>query len=75
MVRRMIVTVKAPSRQSAARVQFECIKYGLECEYQEGNVLQITSASIDKPKRLSDMIGGDIVAVVNRTIFDPKGES
>ena len=70
----MIVTIQAPDRRKATQAQFECIKYGLDCEYLEGNVLQITSASIDKPKMLSDMIGGSIIAVAHRTLFDPIGE-
>ena len=70
----MIVTIQAPSRREAMRGQFECLKYGLDCDYLEGNVLQITSASIDKPKMLSDMIGGKVIAVAHSTLFSPTGE-
>lgn len=69
----MVVTIKAPTRREAARAQFECIKFGIECDYMEDNYLDLTVGNIDKARIICDKIGGEIVAVMDKILFDPIG--
>lgn len=66
----MVVTVKVPSRRHAIRGKFECLKYGLDCEYMEGDVLSITTASLDRVLNICAAIDGSVVAVADRTLSD-----
>jgi len=69
----MVVTIKAPPRREAARAQFECIKFGIECDYMEDNYLDLTVGNIDKARIICDKISGEIVAVMDKILFDPIG--
>ena len=71
----MVVTILAPSRREAARAQFECIKFGIECDYMEDNYLDLTVGNIDKAQIICDKIGGQIVAVMDKILFEPIGAS
>lgn len=70
----MIVTIKAPSRREAARAQFECIKFGVECDYMEDNVINLTVGDVKRAQIIADKCRGDIIAVIDKIIFDPMGE-
>jgi hypothetical protein len=71
----MIVTVKASSPRKAAAVQFECIKFGVECDLFANNFLDLTIHDIDRAKTITDKTGTEIVAVIDKIIFDPIGAS
>mgnify|MGYP003348455598 FL=1 len=67
----MIVTLRAPSRREAARAQFECIKFGIECDYMQDNVMNLTVGSIDKAQIIAVKSSSEIIAVTDKMIFDP----
>ena len=67
----MIVTLRAPSRREAARAQFECIKFGVECDYMQDNVMNLTVGDIDRAKIIALKSRSEIVAVTDKIIFDP----
>lgn len=67
----MIVTLRAPSRRQAARAQFECIKFGIECDYMQDNVMNLTVGSIDKAQIIAVKSSSEIIAVTDKIIFDP----
>lgn len=67
----MIVTLRAPSRREAARAQFECIKFGIECDYMQDNVMNLTVGSIDKAQIIAVKSSSEIIAVTDKIIFDP----
>ena len=67
----MIVTLRAPSRRQAARAQFECIKFGIECDYMQDNVMNLTVGSIDKAQIIAVKSSSEIIAVTDKMIFDP----
>ena len=67
----MIVTLRAPSRRQAARAQFECIKFGIECDYMRDNVMNLTVGSIDKAQIIAVKSSSEIIAVTDKIIFDP----
>lgn len=69
----MIVTIKAPSRRLAARAEFECIKYGIECDYMEDNHFDIVVHDPAKASIIAASCHGTIVAVVDKILFDPIG--
>lgn len=69
----MIVTIKAPSRREAARAEFECIKFGIECDYMQDNYFDITVHDMEKAKIIADKCRGEIVAVIDKILFDPIG--
>jgi hypothetical protein len=69
----MIVTLKASSPRNAAAVQFECIKFGVECDLFADNHLDLTIHDLDRAKTIADITGSEIVAVVDKIIFDPIG--
>lgn len=62
----MIVTIKAPTSASARVGLFEAIKCGLDCTYMEGDILNLVVTDLNRATRLSDKIGGTVVAVVDR---------
>ena len=70
----MIVTLRAPSRREAARAQFECIKFGIECDYMQDNVMNLTVGNVDKARIIAEKCQGEIVAVTDKIIFDPMGD-
>ena len=67
----MIVTLRAPSRREAARAQFECIKFGIECDYMQDNVMNLTVGDIDKAQIIAVKSSSEIIAVTDKIIFDP----
>jgi hypothetical protein len=75
----MIVTIKADSLSTARYAQFECFKSGLETEYMEGNIVQITSHNIASIQNLCARIGSnikgraEIIAVTDKTLTDRIG--
>ena len=69
----MIVTLKASSARRAAAVQFECIKFGVECDLFADNHLDLTIHDIDRAKIIADKTGCEIVAVMDKILFDPVG--
>ena len=69
----MIVTLKAPSPRKAVAVQFECIKFGVECDLFPDNLLDLTIHDIDRAKIIADLTGCEIVAVIDKILFDPLG--
>lgn len=71
----MIVTIKAPGPRNAVAVQFECIKFGVECDLFDDNYLDLTIHDIDKAKVIASKTGSEIVAVMDKIIFDPIGAS
>ena len=71
----MIVTLKAPSPRHSAAVQFECIKFGVECDLFADNHLDLTIHDIDKAKTIASKTGCEIVAVIDKIIYDPIGVS
>ena len=69
----MIVTLKASSPRKAVAVQFECIKFGVECDLFIDNYLDLTIHDIDRAKAIASLTGTEIVAVVDKILFDPIG--
>lgn len=65
----MIVTMKAPTRRAQARAEFECIKFGIDYESFEGLHLDLTVPSVARAKIISDKVGGEIVAVIDKIAF------
>jgi hypothetical protein len=65
----MIVTVKASSPRKVAAVQFECIKFGVECETFPDNYLDLTIHDIDRAKAITNLTGTEIVAVVDKILI------
>jgi hypothetical protein len=71
----MIVTIKAPSPRHAVAVQFECIKFGVECDLFEDNYLHLTIHDINRAKIIAENTRSEIVAVIDKILFDPIGVS
>ena len=69
----MIVTLKASSPRKAAAVQFECIKFGVECDLFADNYLGLTIHDMERVLAIASKTDTDIVAIVDKTIFDPIG--
>jgi hypothetical protein len=68
----MIVTMKAPSPSAAKRGAFQAFQMGLECEVLADSYLDLTVQDLWKAKHLAGMIDADIVAVVDKSIIDPR---
>jgi len=71
----MIVTIKAPSPRHAVAVQFECIKFGVECDLFDDNYLDLVIHDIDRAKTIAYNTRSEIVAVIDKILFDPIGVS
>jgi hypothetical protein len=69
----MIVTIKASSPREAVAVQFECIKYGVECDLFDNNYLDLTIHDIHRANSIARRTGTQIVAVTDKILFDPIG--
>lgn len=70
----MVVTIKTDRPSDAARAEFECVKYGIDCERMADGVVQITSPTLDKVQRINATIGGTIIAVAHHVLFSGTGE-
>jgi len=69
----MIVTLKAPSPRKGAGMQFECIKMGVECDPFDGLHYDLTIHDITRAEMIATKFDCDIVAVVDKILFDPLG--
>jgi hypothetical protein len=69
----MIVTIKAPTPRQAVAVQFECIKYGVECDLFDNNYLDLIIHDIHRANSIARRTGTQIVAVIDKILFDPIG--
>lgn len=68
----MIVTIQAPNASAAKRGAFQTMLMGLDCTMLADNCLNVTVADLWKAKHLAGMIDGDIIAVVDKMVIDPR---